>query len=55
MTFLLARVSGVAMLERSLAQSKPGYREYMQTTSAFIPWKPRKTKDNPDRPEKEEE
>jgi steroid 5-alpha reductase family enzyme len=55
MTFLLARVSGAAMLERSLAQSIPGYREYMQTTSAFIPWKPRKIKDNPDRPEKEEE
>jgi steroid 5-alpha reductase family enzyme len=42
MTFLLVRVSGVGLLERSLKQSKPGYREYMQTTSAFIPWFPRR-------------
>ena len=25
-----------------LVQNKPGYREYMQQTSAFIPWMPRK-------------
>jgi steroid 5-alpha reductase family enzyme len=54
MTWLLLRVSGVIMLERSLAQSKPGYREYMQTTSAFIPWRPRKPMDKPDRSEKDE-
>jgi len=53
MTFLLLRVSGVAMLERGLAQTKPGYREYMQTTSAFIPWMPRKQADEPDRSEKD--
>jgi len=53
MTFLLLRVSGVAMLERGLAQTKPGYREYMQTTSAFIPWMPRRQADEPDRSEKD--
>jgi steroid 5-alpha reductase family enzyme len=53
MTVLLLRVSGVRLLERSLAQSKPGYREYMQTTSAFIPRRPRQAKIEPDRPEKE--
>ena len=42
MTFLLVRVSGVAMLEKSLAQAKPGYAEYIRTTSAFIPWFPKK-------------
>jgi steroid 5-alpha reductase family enzyme len=42
MTTLLARVSGVSLLEKSLAQSKPGYREYMATTSAFVPWKKRR-------------
>jgi steroid 5-alpha reductase family enzyme len=42
MTFLLVRVSGAAMLEKSLVESKPGYREYMRRTSAFIPWVPRK-------------
>jgi len=42
MTTLLVRVSGVAMLEKSLATTKPGYREYIETTSAFIPRPPRR-------------
>ncbi len=41
MTFLLLRVSGVALLEKSLSASKPEYQEYIETTSAFIPWFPR--------------
>jgi steroid 5-alpha reductase family enzyme len=41
MTFLLLRVSGVAMLERGLVASKPGYAEYVARTSAFVPWPPR--------------
>lgn len=41
MTLLLRFVSGVALLERSLAESRPGYREYMRRTSPFIPWPPR--------------
>lgn len=40
MTWLLVRVSGVALLERSM-QSKPGYAEYMRRTSPFIPWFPK--------------
>jgi len=42
MTTLLLRVSGVALLEKSLAVEKPGYKEYVEKTSAFIPWFPRK-------------
>lgn len=42
MTFLLVRVSGAAMLERTLVETKPGYREYMQSTSAFVPRPPRR-------------
>jgi len=42
MTYFLVKVSGVAMLEKSMADRKPGYREYMQTTNAFIPWFPKK-------------
>lgn len=42
MTYLLLRVSGVAMLERTLVQAKPGYAEYVQRTNAFLPWFPRK-------------
>jgi steroid 5-alpha reductase family enzyme len=42
MTLLLLRVSGVALLEKSLKEAKPGYKEYIETTSGFIPWFPRK-------------
>ncbi len=41
MTFLLVRVSGKALLEKSMEQ-RPGYREYVETTSGFIPWFRRK-------------
>ncbi|MFM7391174.1 MAG: DUF1295 domain-containing protein, partial [Actinomycetota bacterium] len=37
MTVLLVRVSGAAMLDRLLAKRKPGYAEYMERTSGFIP------------------
>ena len=42
MTFLLVRVSGVALLEKSLKQSREGYEEYVRKTSAFFPWPPQK-------------
>lgn len=42
MTFLLLKVSGVPMLERTL-KSRPGYKAYMQKTSAFFPWFPKET------------
>jgi steroid 5-alpha reductase family enzyme len=42
MTVLLIKVSGVALLEKTLIETKPGYREYANRTSAFIPWFPRK-------------
>jgi steroid 5-alpha reductase family enzyme len=42
MTFLLLRVSGVALLERGLREAKPGYRDYVERTSAFFPWFPRR-------------
>jgi steroid 5-alpha reductase family enzyme len=41
MTLLLLRVSGVALLERTLKEEKPGYKEYVETTSAFVPWFPK--------------
>ncbi len=44
MTYLLTRVSGVALLEKTLKEEKPGYREYVESTSGFIPWFPRKIK-----------
>ena len=41
MTFLLVRVSGVAMLESDMAERRPGYAEYIRRTSSFIPRPPR--------------
>ena len=42
MTALIIKVSGVALLEKTLNTSKPGYQEYVSKTSAFIPWVPGK-------------
>lgn len=44
MTLLLIKVSGVALLEKTLSNTKPGYKEYVESTSAFIPWFLRKPK-----------
>ena len=41
MTILLVRVSGVGLLEQTIADRREGYAEYMRTTSAFIPLPPR--------------
>ncbi len=43
MTYLLVRVSGVALLERSLRKSKPGYETYVANTPAFVPRPPRQS------------
>ena len=42
LTFMLLRVSGVALLEKAQVDTKPKYRDYIESTSAFIPWFPRK-------------
>ena len=41
MTFLLLKVSGVALLERSIARRRPEYEAYRRRTSAFFPRPPR--------------
>jgi steroid 5-alpha reductase family enzyme len=41
MTLLLLRVSGVALLEKTL-ETRPGYKDYIHSTSAFFPLPPRK-------------
>lgn len=38
MTFLLVKVSGVAMLETALKKNKPQYAEYIKNTPAFVPF-----------------
>jgi steroid 5-alpha reductase family enzyme len=42
MTALIIKVSGVALLEKSLKQQKSQYKEYIEKTSAFLPWFPKK-------------
>ena len=42
MTFFLLRVSGVALTEKTIARRRPGYAEYMERTSAFVPLPPRR-------------
>jgi steroid 5-alpha reductase family enzyme len=41
MTGLIIKVSGVALLEEGLQQTKPQYRDYIRRTSAFFPRPPR--------------
>ena len=41
MTVLLLRVSGVALLEKDIADRRPAYRDYIRRTSAFIPLPPK--------------
>lgn len=41
MTILLMRVSGVAMLEKTITERRPGYAEYVRRTSAFFPRPPK--------------
>jgi steroid 5-alpha reductase family enzyme len=42
MTALIIKVSGVALLEKSLSVQKPQYKEYIEKTSPFLPWFPKK-------------
>jgi steroid 5-alpha reductase family enzyme len=41
MTFLLLRVSGVALLEKDISGRRPAYRQYIRRTNAFFPGPPR--------------
>jgi steroid 5-alpha reductase family enzyme len=42
MAFLLMKLSGVPLLEAEMMRRKPDYAEYVRTTSALIPWPPRR-------------
>jgi len=42
MTFLLVRVSGVAMLEKHMRKTRPQHEDYRRRTSAFLPMPPRR-------------
>lgn len=38
MTWLLLKFSGVVMLEETITERRPDYREYAKKTNAFFPW-----------------
>jgi steroid 5-alpha reductase family enzyme len=42
MTFFLLKVSGVALTERNVRRSRPGYGDYIERTSAFVPLPPKR-------------
>jgi steroid 5-alpha reductase family enzyme len=42
MAWLLLKLSGVPMVEAQSARNRPGYAEYIRTTSMLIPWPPKK-------------
>jgi steroid 5-alpha reductase family enzyme len=42
MTIIIIKVTGVSLLEKSLKVRKPQYKEYIEKTSSFIPWFPKK-------------
>ena len=41
-TFLLLKVSGVTLLEQTIVDRRPEYADYIESTSSFIPWFPKK-------------
>lgn len=42
MTVLLLKVSGVGLMEKTITESRPKYREYIRRTNAFFPGLPKK-------------
>ena len=42
MTYLLVAKTGKALTEKRMSESKPGYREYLESTSGFFPLPPKR-------------
>ena len=42
LTFTLTKWSGKPLLEKDMAERRPGYREYVERTSGFVPWWPKR-------------
>ena len=40
MSFMLLKVSGVALLEKDIGERRPDYRDYVRRTNAFFPGPP---------------
>jgi steroid 5-alpha reductase family enzyme len=42
LTYLLLKFSGVTLMEQTIVERRPAYREYMARTNAFLPGPPRR-------------
>jgi steroid 5-alpha reductase family enzyme len=42
MTLLILKISGLSLLEKTLKETKPQYRDYIKKTNSFLPWFPKK-------------
>ena len=41
-TAVLLKMTGIPLMEKSIVDTRPGYRDYIRRTSAFFPWFPKK-------------
>lgn len=46
-TLVLLKMTGVALTERTIVETRPAYRDYQRRTSAFIPWFPKESDHEP--------
>ena len=42
-TSVLLKMTGIPLTEKLIVEKRPGYRDYIRNTSAFLPWVPKKT------------
>ncbi len=42
LTFTLTKWSGKPLLEKGMEERRPGYKEYVERTSGFVPWWPKR-------------
>ena len=43
-TVVLLKMTGVALTEKTILETRPHYRDYIERTSAFVPWFPKRRK-----------
>ena len=41
-TAVLLKMTGIPLMEKTIVETRPGYRDYIRRTPAFIPWFPKK-------------
>ena len=41
-TVVLLKMTGIPLMEKSIADKRPAYADYIKNTNAFVPWFPRK-------------